>query len=903
MAGEAAAKEAGKKFGEAAWKKAVTLWGKLKPKVDEKPVLKEAAEKVARKPEDKRVIGNLDVELEEVFEQDLSFAQNIQEIYNSIVIGGDVSHANILNNSNNNQIAEKITNIHYHNASQSDVENEKINKAFGIYLEKLRRQCNALPLAALGGDEEDEEITLDKIYIGLDTTLFKKKEEKKSTRKEKKDNDDDIFEEYRNREIPISVMEVTIANKQLVLLGDAGAGKSTFVKNLLALQAAVLLGETKEALTGFDTDLIPVLIVLRDLSPKLANLNLGNLSAESQKQKLADLILEKIQEDLKTNKASDSLPVLEDAFAKGKLLLVLDGLDEVPQQMRKLVRQAVGALILLNNIERIIITSRSRSYVGEAVLPNFQSFTIAPFDETKIEQFSFAWYNERYRLGHITEAQAKERADDLARKSSTRDLIEMSSNPMMLTSIAIIHQKDIGLPDQRVKLYQLVVDVLIKRWQKYKAGEEHFAPSEALTAFLKKDDLLLSTLQVLAYEAHRANFKATGADQKTKTETDLPRGYILTLLEQSKFLGSIKLADEFLDYVDQRSGILVGKGGELEQPTSYSFPHRTIQEYLAGCHLVSGRNRGREFLKHAAEGDFWSLAALMGAEELFYNQSITRDTLMDLMYELCTEHSLQNEQTQRALLWSGQIASIFDKKEIEEDDKPNGGKNYLQKLIALTVQLIENNHLSPRERAEAGNTLAQLGDPRAGVAPLLLGEGVGVRSMNFLFCEIRAGDFLMGTKEEDIKDLAKKFNAPEDWFKNETPQIKLRLPTYFMSRYPVTNAQFEAFVKDENGYTQAKWWTEAGLEWKEDRKEHRRYGGVFALANHPVVGVTWYEANAFCKWATEQINTESRIQIWRDGKVEMCELESGRYEVRLPSEAEWERAARGGKKLFIPVEQ
>ncbi|MBL8100797.1 MAG: SUMF1/EgtB/PvdO family nonheme iron enzyme [Anaerolineales bacterium] len=869
----AAFERAGEKLTDEMWDKGKKLWEKINPKIDTE---QDAIKRAEQKPEDKRVINNLqtslELQLEDVFEQDASFAQTIQEIHNSIVIGGDVKNANILNNSNNNQIADKITNIHYHNASQSDVENEKINKAFWGYLEKIRRQCNALPLAALGGDDKDEEITLDKIYIDLDTTAYKEKLEEAS----EQDKKFGVTGLVSTLEI-VNVLEVAIENKQLVLLGDAGAGKSTFVKKLIALQAAVLLGETKEALTGFDAGLIPVLIVLRDLSPKLANLNLGNVSAENQKQMLADLILEKIQEDLKINKASDSLPVLEEAFEKGKLLLVLDGLDEVPQDMRKLIRQTVGALIQLNRIERIIITSRSRSYVGEAVFPNFQSFTIAPFDREKIEQFSFAWYNERHRLGHITEEQARERARDLSNKSSTRDLIEMSSNPMMLTSIAIIHQKDIGLPDQRVKLYQLVVDVLIKRWQKYKAGEDNFAPSEALTVFLKKDDILLSTLQMLAYEAHRANFQATEKDQKT--ETDLPRGYILTLLEQSKFLGSTELASEFLDYVDQRSGILVGKGGELEHPTSYSFPHRTIQEYLAGCYLVSsGRNRGREFFKHAAEGDFWSLAALMGAEEIYHNSKNTRDALLDLMYELCSDDSLKNEQSQRALLWSGQIASLFDKKDIEDDTKPNGGKNYLQKLIALTVQLIENDHLSPRERAEAGNVLAKLGDPRIGV------------TKDFLFCEIFAGKFLMGSKKED------KLSS-----ENEYPQFEYKIQSnYFISRYLVTNAQFEAFVNAEDGYTNVKWWTEEGLRWRNNRTEHDRYGGIFALSNHPVVGIRWYEAVAFCNWATEQTRkAEGRIQLWRDGKIETIQLDE-KFEIRLPSEAEWEHAARYGKDFLYP---
>ena len=875
---KAAAEEIGKNFGKEAWHKAQELWKKLKPKVDENPSAKSAVDKVVRKPNDSRVLGNLELELEEIFTQDNSFAQEIQAGNYSINIIGNVKDSNILKDSNNNQIAShggQITHIthNYAGTPKSEAEKEKSQKAFRLYLEKLRRHCNALPLAALGGDDIDEDITLDKIYIDLDTTQFKQFLEEASE-KEKKSGVDGLI--ARREPTPISVMDVIRESKRLVLLGDPGAGKSTFIKELLALQASILLGERSEKLEGFDPDLIPILIVLRELNSKLAALNLGTLSQEKQKQVLADTILEKIREDINTYKAVKFMPVLEDALENGRVLLAFDGLDEVPQDLRGRVREAVGAMIHLHKIERVMITSRSRSYIGQAVFPNFQSCTIAPFDKKKIEQFARAWYNEQHRLGHFNPEQAEKRANDLARASSGKDLIEMSSNPMMLTSIAIIHQKDIGLPSERVRLYRLIVEVLISRWQKHKTGDENFVPSQVLTVFLKDDNRLRSALELLAYEAHRANYSA-----EDKTEADLSRGHALTLLERREHLGSAELASEFLDYVDQRAGLLVGKGGDLEKPTSYSFPHRTIQEYLAGCYLIgTGRVRGREFFKHAAEGDFWSLSALMGAEELFYNHPNTREALFDLTYFLCPETVPQTEQAERALLWSGQIACLIGNEKIESDTgDPSGGNAYLKRLITHTVNLLEGSHLTPRERAEAGNTLAKLGDPRAGV------------TKDFLFCEISAGSFMMGSKDDE-----------KDAYDDEKPQFEYDIPyNYFMSRYPVTNAQFEAFVKDPQGYTKDEWWTKAGLDWRKDRKEHYRYRGVFALDNHPVVGVTWYEAHAFTQWATHKLReAKSELQVWKNGGIEKMNIDAKQYEIRLPTEAEWERAAREGKANRYP---
>ena len=73
LAAKAAIEKTGENFSDAAWKKAEELWGKLKPKVEANPNAQNAIEKAARKPEDKRVLGNLELELEEILENDESF--------------------------------------------------------------------------------------------------------------------------------------------------------------------------------------------------------------------------------------------------------------------------------------------------------------------------------------------------------------------------------------------------------------------------------------------------------------------------------------------------------------------------------------------------------------------------------------------------------------------------------------------------------------------------------------------------------------------------------------------------------------------------------------------------------------------------------------------------------------
>jgi formylglycine-generating enzyme required for sulfatase activity len=125
---------------------------------------------------------------------------------------------------------------------------------------------------------------------------------------------------------------------------------------------------------------------------------------------------------------------------------------------------------------------------------------------------------------------------------------------------------------------------------------------------------------------------------------------------------------------------------------------------------------------------------------------------------------------------------------------------------------------------------------------------------DIVWCNVPAGEFIMGSDE----------------FDDEKPPHKLTLPAFQISQYPITNAQFAAFVQD-GGYT-PRWrrcWTDAGWRWKGKRIEPYKRGGVFDLPNHPVVMVSWYEAAAFCNWLGEKLGCR----------------------VTLPTEAQWEKAA------------
>ena len=134
------------------------------------------------------------------------------------------------------------------------------------------------------------------------------------------------------------------------------------------------------------------------------------------------------------------------------------------------------------------------------------------------------------------------------------------------------------------------------------------------------------------------------------------------------------------------------------------------------------------------------------------------------------------------------------------------------------------------------------------------------------------------------------------------------------AKYPVTNAQFERFVEDKEGYANPKWWGgEDSAAWRWRMAEHNtRWRGEGPVTQpeywsdprfgkdrrgYPVVGVSWYEAAAYAAWLTERLKGEgSKLQVWWHGQLSTLNLQPGTFNPRLPADAEWLRLAGGEKE-------
>jgi formylglycine-generating enzyme required for sulfatase activity len=170
------------------------------------------------------------------------------------------------------------------------------------------------------------------------------------------------------------------------------------------------------------------------------------------------------------------------------------------------------------------------------------------------------------------------------------------------------------------------------------------------------------------------------------------------------------------------------------------------------------------------------------------------------------------------------------------------------------LAVLQSSQRSALERVSAGNAIGALGDPRFSLERWRLPD-----EPRLGFVEIPAGRFMMGS------DLKRDKFASSD----EQPLHQLELPTFYLGRYPVTTAQYNAYLAEKG---------EAG------RDESGR-------ANHPVVNVSWHDAIEYCTWLEQKLR---KLAGERDDADPFWQgLRAGSLHLSLPSEAEWEKAARG----------
>ncbi|MEN8168165.1 MAG: SUMF1/EgtB/PvdO family nonheme iron enzyme, partial [Pseudomonadota bacterium] len=608
---------------------------------------------------------------------------------------------------------------------------------------------------------------------------------------------------------PQPLLELIQKNDGLIILGDPGAGKTTFLK-FLTLTLATGQGEV----LGLSQRL-PVLVPLSAYANALAesDIPLDRFIARYYEERGVELPLGKL---------------LEEALKAGGVLLLLDGLDEVKDLSRRhlVVERVVDFFTFHRRAgNKFLITSRLVGYPEvRPTVDGLAESTLVDLDDEEIESFIEKWTIalEQAAQGATQVAEfdaAQERDELLTSVRHNPGVRTLAANPLLLTILALMKRQGITLPERRVELYQKYVETLLYNWNQARslAGRESHRLEVRET---------LRILAPLALWMHRTS-PGVGLVKEGELHRELER-----ICRDRGAQDPALEAETFLRGVREHSGLLLDRGGR-----QYGFIHLTFQEYLAGVALAQMGQQGMEpVVKELAahlEDDNWHEVSLLCIGFISIIQQ--RDEAAGAVLEALLK---QADNIGEAAILAGEAVNDVG----NEGVPPSCRERVSQALLATLRNDRENS--APR-RVEAGRVLGAIGDPRVEVTTLEQME----------FCQVPPGPFLLGSQADD-----------EDAYEDEQPQQQYDIGyPYWIARYPVTVAQFKVFV-GETGFTLGH--TDV----------------ISESLNQPIRWVSWHEALAFCQWLTESW----RAQGW---------IETD-HRVTLPSEVEWEKAARGGIEIL-----
>ncbi|MBL8166243.1 MAG: SUMF1/EgtB/PvdO family nonheme iron enzyme [Anaerolineae bacterium] len=640
-------------------------------------------------------------------------------------------------------------------------------------------------------------------------------------------------------------------SRRTIVLGEPGMGKSVALERLAW------------ELASAEPPIVPIIITLReyDGAPLLTWIRLMLLASDEPP------IRDALRHPEDTERYLRDTPLT--------FYLLLDGLNEVRPAYRETILHEIRRLALQFPHYSIIVTSRVQD-------ESWRELRGGSFDaETLVVQAITEQQAQAYLTAHLSAADAGalwQRLDERMRG--------LTVTPLLLWLIKEAWQETKGrIPGNRGELYASFIERMLRRDDDRK-----------LSASISRE-ARLSALERLALALH---------DQQA--------------ISISRQQACELIADEVLEAL-LINGLLQG-----EEVLRFA-PHQTIQEHFAARGIQAeveavlqapARPRWRNLFSRPEANRLDEAANTWWAETFIQLAGITSDPnrLAQKIAErnpwlawwCVREGRAVNPETERII--QAQSARLVD------SDSAADRRNAVQALIRLprarvipelarlacdversvaepARQALDElgevgkeaiqrafikgfderiQKLNALEKAEYTRQMADY-DQRRGVG-VIIRNGISLPDIDWV--PIPAGEFVMGS------DKDKDPQAYDD----EVPQRKVTLPAFEISRYPITYAQYQAFIDDDKtGFRDARWWEGLALP-----EGHNSAPGEqrFKYGNHPRENVSWYDAVAFCRWLS-----------WRLGGGYALE-EISTWAVRLPTEVEWEQAARGTDGRIYP---
>ena len=510
---------------------------------------------------------------------------------------------------------------------------------------------------------------------------------------------------------PVQLHEALTNKRRLVIVGDPGSGKTTFLRRIAFALCQTRLGEVPDAAEsrlGIHDQPFPVFIRIAKLLQHMQNARKAGLRDAPTTDDAAAWLPHFL-----TTSNKDSNWGLSESFFKSRLqngacILLLDGLDEAPNRrdretVARLVEKATQAYAQC----RFVVTTRPQAYTGRAVLAAFPQVQIDPLETDAIETFLQRWSEA---LFHESAERAEKHCSELL--AALRNLPEvrrMARNPVMLTALAVVHWNEHRLPEQRADLYESIILWLL-RSREQRPGR----------ASADRCATLLGDL-ALAMQSHPGG-RQVQVSKRWAAEALAPRFRDLSEEEQ------LEEAGQFLDAEEVDSGIIVSRGNEVR------FWHLTFLEYLAARAIAGqGDDAQRKILLtgdtlHKPE---WREVLLLLGGILHVKQGVDR---VDGLFSAVLKKLGEKPSLAKQVRCAGLLGAIV--RDLTPLDYKPGDPLYRKTLDAVMgiFDAKKSKGIDFKVRLEAAEALGQAGDPR-------LAEDNWVT--------IEAGAFLMGAQKKN----------------------------------------------------------------------------------------------------------------------------------------------------------
>ncbi|HZF12794.1 MAG TPA: SUMF1/EgtB/PvdO family nonheme iron enzyme [Thermoanaerobaculia bacterium] len=603
-----------------------------------------------------------------------------------------------------------------------------------------------------------------------------------------------------------------------VVLGDPGAGKTTLLRHLSASLAR-----------QEDRPWVP----LYESLPRLIR----------KGRPLLDRVVRRLE--LAGHPAQGLKAVLDREGQQGRLLVLLDGLDEVPREEHEHAEALLRDLAATWPASPLVVTSRPIGYRSPGSA--FRELTLLPLDGERRREFLARWF------GRTTGEPNDARAGEALASLGGPELSELASNPLYLTLMALLFEQGTAPDRNRTQLYNQVFELLLEGKHRLQEGP------------IDRPEAVRRALRHLAFSMTVDNRDAEPRNRLEERLYQPEAKEICDALERvPRWRQGLR---PFFDEVAERTGIL----GPHDGPDAdWRFWHRTFREALTAEGLAEEyRGEGRMALIDrarviTAEEDqsrwaepFALLVGQVDAPDALVRVLVAENRPLGLR-ALATAQSLQDETVRDVLALSekweerrevyGRLPELVGepRRALALLDQLRRRTRNGNDLFFLDQAVQEVARRSPEHAREVAALRGRLYDhipsPRE---ELFHGIETPLDGRVPLWREIPAGRFWMGsTAEEEGGDA------------DERPRHQVTIARAFrLAVVPVTQAQYAAFDPD---HPFATWEGEADED----------------LAYHTVVDVTWYEAVSFCRWL-------SSVFPWAHG-------------ARLATEEEWEYACRAG---------